>query len=155
NDTEAVVGTTPSILGIVEVAPHAAITTSGGDSSIIAASDEANLATAKPHGDSDGDNAGVGGSAGVNSLSNTVNAEITDGTSWTAKAGSPNAAGALTVSATGGDSAVTHGENGAGSTDGAAFGIGAAVIVAADTTTTYVGTGGALTASSDVSITSS
>jgi hypothetical protein len=141
NDTEAVVGLTPGNTG----PSTASVTiTGGGNVSVSAASDEANLSRARPSGDTDGDNVGVGASVAVNVLTNTVSAAITDGTSWS------GAAGTFSVSATSGDSAFTHGENGASGS--VAVGVGAAVAVVQDTTTAYVGTGSALSVSGDATI---
>src|SRR5579862_9327040 len=139
NDTEAVVGKG----GVASVT-----ITGNGDVSVTAASTEENFTTAKPaEGTVDGSNVGIGGSVAVAVVTNTVNAEITDGTSIS------GTIGALTVSTTDVDGAYTHGENGATASSGVAVGISAAVAVFDDTVTTDVGTGSAIGGTGDVNIT--
>ncbi len=151
NDTEALVGATP----INQTSPDnlssgASVTITGsGNVSISSSSAEGNLSRAKPHGDTNGDDAGVGASVAVNVPANTVYAAVVDGVSWSGTAGK------FTVSATSGDSAYSHGENGASGSVG--VGVGVAVLVAHDTTMAYVGAkpslAAAISASGDISIT--
>ncbi len=144
NTTLASIGDTAAL-----TAPKVTIT-GAGTVSVTATSNEGNFARALPSNGSTtgGSSVGVGGSVGVNVVTNHTNATIIDGTSW---AGS---AGAVTVSATSVDTAVTHGENGA-SGGGVSVGIGAAVEVVQDTTAAYVGTGSQISATGAVSITAS
>ena len=118
--------------------------------SVTAASAEVNYALATPApGDSGGGKVGVGASVALNivgATQNLVNAEIANGASFT------GTIGALTVSATGADSAYTHAENGA-SGGSVEIGVGAAVPVIDDTVTAYVGTGSLITGDSDDNIT--
>ncbi|HUJ88277.1 MAG TPA: LEPR-XLL domain-containing protein, partial [Burkholderiales bacterium] len=145
NHTEAIVGRAPGSAGpstaTVEI-------TGGGDVSLAAASTEFNFSKALPSdGGGKGSSVGVGASVAVNVMTNTVTAEITDGTGWSGTAGS------FSVSAASDDYALTHGENGASGSD--AVGVGIAVVVAQDTVGAYVGTGGEIAASGDMSITAS
>ncbi|HET6237314.1 MAG TPA: hypothetical protein VFE41_20495 [Acetobacteraceae bacterium] len=143
NNTGASVGDSAAL-----TAPNVTIS-GGGAVSVTASSSEQNFARALPSaGGASGSSVGVGGSVGVNVVSNTTTATIIDGTTW---AGS---AGAVTVTATSSDTVFTHGENGA-SGGSAAVGIGAAVAVVSDTTTAYVGTGSAISAAGNVTITAS
>ncbi len=141
NNTSASVGDSAAL-----AAPKVAIS-GGGAVSVTASSYEQNFARALPSaGGASGSSVGVGGSVGVNVVSNTTTATIVDGTTW---AGST---GAVTVTAAASDTVFTHGENGA-SGGSAAVGIGAAVAVVSDTTTAYVGTGSAIAAAGNVTIT--
>ncbi len=145
NNTEALVGLSPS-----DTAPStASITiTGGGDVAVAAAGDESNLSQAAPSaGGGSGSSVGVGASVAVNVVTNTITAEIADGTAWSGTAGT------FSVGAAFADSAITHGENGASANSGAGVGIGAAVAVVQDTATADVGTGDAISATGDVSIT--
>ena len=140
NNTNASVGDSAAL-----AAPKVTISGAGAVS-VTASSTEQIFARALPSaGGASGSSVGVGGSAGVNVVSNTTTATIIDGTTW---AGS---AGAVTVTATSSDTVFTHGENGA-SGGSAAVGIGAAVAVVSDTTTAYVGTGSAIAAAGNVTI---
>ena len=106
-----------------------------GAVSITATSNEANVARALPSaGGTGGSSVGVGGSVGINVVTNSTTARIMDGTTWS------GTAGAVTVSAAATDTVITHGENGA-SGGGVSVGIGAAVAVIKDTVSAYVGTG--------------
>jgi hypothetical protein len=141
NNTSASVGDSAALS-----APNVTIS-GGGAVSVTASSSEQNFARALPSaGGASGSSVGVGGSVGVNVVSNTTTATIINGTTW---AGS---AGAVTVTATASDTVFTHGENGA-SGGSAAVGIGAAVAVVSDTTTAYVGSGSAISAAGNVTIT--
>jgi hypothetical protein len=143
NNTSASVGDSAAL-----AAPKVTIS-GGGAVSVTASSYEQNFARALPSaGGASGSSVGVGGSVGVNVVSNITVATIIDGTTW---AGS---AGAVTVTAISSDTVFTHGENGA-SGGSAAVGIGAAVAVVSDTTTAYVGTGSAIAAAGNVTITAS
>jgi hypothetical protein len=140
NNTSASVGDSAAL-----AAPKVTIS-GGGAVNVTASSFEQNFARALPSaGGASGSSVGVGGSVGVNVVSNTTIATIIDGTTW---AGS---AGAVTVTAASSDTMFTHGENGA-SGGSAAIGIGAAVAVVSDTTTAYVGTGSAISAAGNVTI---
>ncbi|HVC51376.1 MAG TPA: LEPR-XLL domain-containing protein, partial [Stellaceae bacterium] len=146
NDTEAVVGKGGA--ASVTITGSGDVANGSGDVSVTADSEAVNFTIAKPaQGATDGSKVGVGGSVAVAVIDNTVNAAITDGTSI------DNTIGSLTVSATDGDSAYTHGENGATASGGVAVGIGVAVAVIQDTVTAYVGTGSAIAGTGDVNIT--
>jgi hypothetical protein len=120
-----------------------------GAITVTAASAATNIARALPSsGGTGGSSVGVGASVGVNTVTDTTTATIIDGTTWA------GTAGAVTVSATAIDTAVTHGENGA-SGGGVSVGVGAGVAVINDTTTAYVGTGSAIAATGNVAITAS
>ncbi len=143
NKTTASVGDTAAL-----TAPKVDITGAGAVT-VSATSDESNFARALPSsGGTGGSSVGVGASVGINVINNTTDAQIIDGTSWS------GTAGAVTVSASAVDTVITHGENGA-SGGGVSIGIGAAVSVANDTTTAYVGTGSQITATGNVSVTAS
>ena len=140
-DTEAVVGRTPGVAG-----PSTASLTVNGDVSIAAAVDMSNDFEATPSdGGGKGEKVGVGASVGINVVNNTVNAEFTDGATWA------GTAGLFSVTATSGDAVFTHAKNGA-SGGTAAIGVGASVAVINDTVTAYVGTGDAISATGDVTV---
>ena len=105
DDTEAVVGRTPGNSG----PSTASVTLTGGkDVSLAAESKMSNVSRALPSdGGGKGTSVGVGASVAVNVVTNTVNTEITDGTSWS------GSAGAFSASASSVDAGYTHGENGA------------------------------------------
>ncbi|MGY3658238.1 LEPR-XLL domain-containing protein [Bradyrhizobium sp. USDA 376] len=146
NETEAVIGKTPS--GDHSGTSTAKVAITGGlDVAVRAGSSEDNLSRALPHGDTDGENVGVGASVAVDVPTNTVNAAIINGTTWS------GAAGQFTVSAENVVSTFTHGENGAAGGVGVA--VGAGILVASDTVSAYVGTGGTVSATGDASITAS
>jgi hypothetical protein len=146
DNTNAWVGFTPGALA----APHtASITITGnGDVSVAGESRQANFSRAEPaDGGASGSKAGIGASVAVDVLTNNVESQIVDGTSWAGTAGK------FSVTADTDDAAFTHGENGASSSGSVAVGVGVAVLVAQDTTTAYVGTGtGTISAGGDIKI---
>ena len=143
NTTLASVGDTSTL-----AAPAVTITGSG-NVVVSATSNESNVARALPSsGGAGGTKVGVGGSVGINVITDHTTAQIINGTNWGGTAGS------VTIAANSVDTVITHGENGA-TAGKVAVGIGAAVVVVSDTTTAYLGTGSALAATGNVSITGS
>jgi len=109
-DAEAVVGRAPD----TDVAPQAATSTASvtitgaHDVTIGAATKMSNAVRALPSdGGGKGSNVGVGASVAVNVPLNAVNAEVTNGVTWSGSAGK------FTLSAGSDHAAFTHGENGA------------------------------------------
>jgi hypothetical protein len=145
SDTEALVGRAP---GGVGPSATSVVITAAGNVSVAAASNQTNISVAAPSdGGGSGTSVGVGASVAVNVLTNTVNAEVSDGVAWS------GSAGAFSVDSNSADAALTHGQNGASSSS-VAVGVGVSVVVVQDTTSAYLGSGSGITAGGNVGVTS-